>query len=178
MRRTLTWLMALITAVGIGLITPAVAQAAPYCGIYWGSLPKAGGSLSSAPITNVRAGRHTCYDRVVVDISGSANGYQARYVPVVTAEGSGAPIPLRGGAYIQLVILDPAYSSSGASTYHPSDPANLVNVSGWQTLRQIAWGGSYEGYTTIAIGVRARLPFRVFVLTGPTRIVLDVAHYW
>ena len=178
MRKSMTWLLALITAIGIGLAVPSTASAAPYCGITWGSLPKAGGSLSTAPVTNVRAGQHSCYDRVVIDISGSANGYAARYVAVATAEGSGNPIALKGGAFIQLTVLDPAYPPSGVSTFHSANKANLVNVSGWQTLRQIAYGGSFEGYTTIAIGVRARLPFRVFVLTGPTRIVLDVAHRW
>ena len=39
--------------------------------------------------------------------------------------------------------------------------------------------GSFEGQTTIGLGVRARLPFRVFVLAGPgsgSRLVVDVAH--
>lgn len=178
MRKYLTWLVVLITAIGIGLVAPTAANAAPYCGIYWGSLAKSGGSLSTAPITNVRAGRHTCFDRVVVDISGSANGYSASYVPVVTQEGSGLPVALKGGAFIQFTILDPTYNTSYVPTYSPSNPANVVNVTGWQTLRQVAYAGSFEGYTTFGVGVRARLPFRVFVLTGPTRIVVDVAHYW
>jgi hypothetical protein len=45
----------------------------------------------------------------------------------------------------------------------------------------ITWAGSFEGYTTIGLGVRARLPFRVLVLDGPvagSRIVVDVAHQW
>jgi hypothetical protein len=178
MRKYLTWLLALITAIGIGLVAPTAANAAPYCGITWGSLAKSGGSLSTAPITNVRAGRHDCFDRVVIDISGSANGYNAQYVPVVTREGSGQPVALNGGAFIQFTVFAPAYNMSGAPTYNPSNPANVVNVTGWQTLRQVAYAGSFEGYTTFGVGVRARLPFRVFVLSGPTRIVLDIAHYW
>jgi hypothetical protein len=54
-------------------------------------------------------------------------------------------------------------------------------VAGFSTFRQVAYGGSYEGYTTIGLGVRARLPFRVFVLSGPgtgARLVIDVAHRW
>jgi hypothetical protein len=54
-------------------------------------------------------------------------------------------------------------------------------VLGYRTLRDVVFGGSFEGYTTFAVGVRARLPFRVFVLAGPgthSRIVLDVAHQW
>jgi hypothetical protein len=52
----------------------------------------------------------------------------------------------------------------------------LVNVTGFSTFRQVAWAGSFEGQTTVGLGVRARLPFRVFTLPG--RVVVDVAHVW
>jgi hypothetical protein len=51
-----------------------------------------------------------------------------------------------------------------------------VNVSGYRTFRQVAWAGSFEGQTNIGLGVRARLPFRVFTMPG--RLVVDVAHLW
>jgi hypothetical protein len=40
----------------------------------------------------------------------------------------------------------------------------------------VAWAGSFEGQSTIGLGVRARLPFRVLQLPG--RLVIDVAHHW
>lgn len=46
---------------------------------------------------------------------------------------------------------------------------------------EVVFGGSFEGCTTFAVGVRARLPFRVVPLAGPgapSRIVVDVAHRW
>jgi hypothetical protein len=52
----------------------------------------------------------------------------------------------------------------------------MPNVAGYRTFRQVAWAGSFEGYTTVGLGVRARLPFRVF-LTG-NHLVIDVAHTW
>jgi hypothetical protein len=54
-------------------------------------------------------------------------------------------------------------------------------VTDYRTFRQVAFAGSFEGQTTIGLGVRARLPFRVLTLTGPgtsSRIVVDVAHSW
>lgn len=54
-------------------------------------------------------------------------------------------------------------------------------MTGYRALRQLAWAGSFEGHTSIGIGARARLPFRVLVLTGPgsiARIVIDVARRW
>ena len=52
---------------------------------------------------------------------------------------------------------------------------------GFRTFRDLVYGGSFEGQTDFALGVRARLPFRVFVLAGPggnSRLVVDVAHQW
>jgi hypothetical protein len=58
---------------------------------------------------------------------------------------------------------------------------DLANASGFSTFRQAAWERSQEGRTAIGLGVRARLPFRVFVRAGQdvvSRIVVDVAHHW
>jgi hypothetical protein len=70
---------------------------------------------------------------------------------------------------------------TGESTYVPANASELVNVSGFTTFRQVAWAGSFEGQSNIGLGVRARLPFRVFTLDGPgtaSRLVIDVAHQW
>lgn len=56
-------------------------------------LQEAAGSTTDA-LYLVRAGRHECFDRVVFDINGPADvGYFAQYVPLVRADGSGAPVP-------------------------------------------------------------------------------------
>jgi hypothetical protein len=83
---------------------------------------------------------------------------------------------------MEMWLLDrPAHDDNYNPTYTPANRTELVNVSGYRTFRQVAWGGSFEGQTTIGLGVRARLPFRVFTLDGPgsgSRIVIDVAHRW
>ena len=64
---------------------------------------------------------------------------------------------------------------------HPGQPLRATNVAGYQTFRQVADAGSFEGQTTVGLGVRARLPFRAFILAGPgdgSRLVVDVAHRW
>ncbi|MFI6045898.1 hypothetical protein ACIA8C_30030 [Nocardia sp. NPDC051321] len=96
-------------------------------------------------------------------------------------DGSGAPVPLRGGAFLNVVILAPAHDTAGNTTYRPGNRNELVDVAGYQTFRQVAWAGSFEGQTTVGLGVRARLPMRVFTLGGPgsgARVVVDVAHFW
>lgn len=153
--------------------------------VFWGSLPKAASGMSTQPIVGVRTGRHPCFDRVVVDLAGSGTGqlgFDVRYVTAVHREGSGAPVPLRGGADIQIIVRAPAYNvDTGAATFRPANPNDAANLAGYPTLRQLAYAGSFEGQTTFGLGVRARLPMRVFVLSGPGsghRLVIDVYRKW
>ena len=169
----------------LGVMAPASAAVSPYCGITWGSLPKDAGQGIQGPLTDLRAGRHECFDRLVVDIGGPAStavGYRVEYVDRVTHDGSGASIPLRGAADLQVVVLTPGYNNAGRPTYSPANPAEAVDVTGFSTFQQVAWGGSFEGQSLIGLGVRALLPFRVFVLPGSpsngVRVIVDVAHHW
>jgi hypothetical protein len=175
--------VAFLALVGsLGLTSAASASAAPYCGIVWGSLTKSG-SVESAPnLTGVRAGRHDCYDRLVLDLrGGSSAGFHVSYVDAVDTDASGTVVPLRGGARLQIVVHAPSYNLNGQRTYTPAAPRELANVAGYRTFRQVADAGSFEGQTTVGLGVRARLPFRAFILAGPdggSRLVVDVAHLW
>ncbi|WP_241175693.1 hypothetical protein [Modestobacter sp. KNN46-3] len=171
----------------LGGALPAQAASDPYCGIRWGSLPESQPPASPwGTITDVRTGQHPCFDRLVVDLQGAEGsaGYFVRYVDQVGAQGSGTPVPVRGGAVLQVVVQAPAYDDTYEPTYQPADRTEVVDVTGARTLRQVAWGGSFEGQTTLAVGTRARLPFRVFVLAGApgqpdgARVVVDVAHRW
>ena len=186
-------------AVGAGLagallaagVLPAAAGAAasgPYCGLTWGSVSKSTPAMSQAPLTGARVGRHECFDRLVVDLAGEpAPGYNVRYIdPPFRAEGSGAPSLVAGGALIQITVHAPAYDAHGNSTVPWSGTALVVRpdqfqAAGYRTFKDLVWGGSFEGYSSFGLGVRARLPFRVFQLDGPgsgTRLVIDVAHQW
>jgi hypothetical protein len=190
MNRIPTRFLVLIVTVlaTLGVISPASAAASPYCGITWGSLPKEADTPASNMILDIRAGQHACFDRLVVDLGGrdlTFRSYDVRYVPLVTEDGSGRAVPVRGAADLQIVVRAPAYDiETGEPTYQPANRSEAVNVSGFRTFHQVAWAGSFEGQSTIALGVRARLPFRVFTLAalpgseqGP-RLVIDVAHRW
>lgn len=168
----------------IAVAVPAQA-AAPYCGITWGSTAKQGPSWSDPAagqtLTNVRAGRHACYDRLVLDIRGNApRSWRVAYVAAVTEDPTGNPVPLRGGADLQVVVGAADHDTTGRQTYRPANRRELADVSGYSTFRQVAWAGSFEGLTSAGLGVRARLPFRVFTLSdgGTSRLVVDVAHRW
>ncbi len=164
-----------------GLIAAPSAASAATCATGWGSLPESSSVHSQAHLTGVRAGSHPCYDRVVIDLAGRATGYDAHYVSAFYTDGEGRLVPARGGAKLQVVVRAPAYDNAGHSTYRPANPKELFPTAGKATLRQGVWLGSFEGQSTIGIGVRARLPFKVTTLSGPgtgSRLVIDIAHTW
>jgi hypothetical protein len=152
------------------------------CGNHWGSLPKASSMPGAgSKLTGVRSGRHTCFDRIVFDVAGKGPGARVRYVSNVHQDGSGFLVPLRGGAKLEIILSMTDHDEAGHATYRPANRRELTNVAGYRTFRQVAYAGSFEGQTTIGLGVRARLPFRVFTLAGPgsgSRVVVDVAHTW
>ncbi|MEU4291800.1 hypothetical protein AB0E63_26530 [Kribbella sp. NPDC026596] len=177
-----------IAAVPAGAVAvPAVAGAnatttatAAGCPTGWGSLPEASTYTGPGHLTSVRTGRHACFDRIVFDVKGKPSWFRVFYVKEVSTVGEGRPVPLRGGAKLEIILSVPSYDNVH-STYNPTNVDELTNVSGYRTFRQVATAGSFEGQTTIGLGVRARLPFRVFTLTGPGatgRVVVDVAHSW
>jgi hypothetical protein len=138
------------------------------CSTPFGSLPKDDRVMGRGEVDTVRAGRHECFDRLIVDIEEPPAGYNVRYVDQVTADGSGAVVPTRGGAWLQVIVRHPNLS-----------PVPLPNIAGFWTIRSVTNAGSFEGQTTYGLGVRARLPFRVVTIAGGHgRIVIDVAHGW
>ncbi len=178
---------AAVAALALPARPAATASAAPTaattaCPTGWGSLPKVSSTATTTPVENIRAGRHACYDRMVVDLPGAGTsglGYSVRYVSKLYQDGSGRPIPVAGGAVLEIRVAAPAYDhETGAPTYpgRVSRPLPGIDLAGYRTFRDARYGGSFEGETLVGLGVRARLPFRVLVLTD--RIVVDVAHNW
>jgi hypothetical protein len=124
----------------------------------------------SPKLVDLRAGRHAGFDRVVFQLDGPMPWYSVRYVPVVRLDGSGDPLTLRGSAFLE-VVLRAATDVDGrpvlkTTRLRPDLPA----------LREVNAPFSFEGQTTAGVGVSQRVGFRVFELTGPNRIVLDLAH--
>ena len=165
MKRTATALAVTAVAATVTLAAPSSPARATGCSVSWGSTAKTVTNATHRSLTAVRAGRHTCYDRLVLDLDRGGEGYRVRYVSAVRDQGRGAVVPLRGGAFLQVDDQSQAYRRIA-----------MPAVTGYTTFRQVAWGGSFEGYTTIGLGVRARLPFRVFRVDN--HLVVDVAHHW
>ncbi|WP_232667660.1 AMIN-like domain-containing (lipo)protein [Pseudonocardia sp. TRM90224] len=183
MGRRLCRIALVVAAVAALVPASAAAAAEPNCGITWGSelktapAPARATAGTGSSVTDVRGEQQACFDRLVFDVQ-AAGRYYVEYVPEVSADATGDPVPLRGGAFLVVVAGNPAYDEAWNVTYHPADLTEMVDVTGWRTFRQVAWANSWEGDTTVGLGVRARLPFRVLHLEDPPRLVVDVAHQW
>ena len=189
--RTAVLAIALVAIPTMALAAPASATTTN-CSTSWGSLAKSGepmGVQGMQFLLHVRSGQHPCYDRVVFDLAGNDSGpvgYSVEYVSAVANEGSGEIVPLAGGAQLKVVIDQGSFDyGSQSSAYNPADPTHLVDVTGYRTLRQVAWADTFEAdnITTVGIGVRARLPMRAFLLPSANqffgqRLVIDIAHHW
>ena len=167
--RTLVLVLTTLLAVVL-LAAPASAAVSTACVTPWGSLEKDNLTMGLGEVDTVRAGRHACFDRLVVDIDGPVAGFNVRYVDQITQDASGFLVPTKGaGKRLQVVVRHPSFS-----------PLTMPNVTGFTTFRQVVFAGSFEGQTTLGIGLRnGPLPFRVFTIQGGHgRLVVDVAHKW
>ena len=189
MSRTLRHVLTVVLGItGVALPVAAVAARTPVsvavasCATPWGSTAEWVKPLGAAPLTAVRTDRHDCFDRMVFDLAGPVAGYRVEYVEQVFQDGSGAVLPVPGGARLLVNVNHPAYDEAGNPTIVPAPTVGKsADVRGYRTLSAVVYGSSFEGATTFGVGVRARLPFRVSTLDGPgggSRLVVDVAHRW
>ncbi|MFJ7074053.1 hypothetical protein [Streptomyces sp. NPDC098781] len=188
-RKANSWATAtalMVAALGVAAVpadaSTTVTARATACPTGWGSQAKTRSAATTESVTNIRTGRHTCFDRMVVDVPGADSGelgYSVQYVSRLHQDGSGRPIAVGGGAVIEVRVAAPAYDpATGKPTYPVQAGQRLkgVDLTGYRTFRDARFVGSFEGDTQLGLGVRARLPFRVWTADG--RIVVDVAHNW
>ena len=132
------------------------------------SAPGSGGQVE---LFGVATGCHPTFDRFVFRARFGTPRYHVRYVRRIVADGSGATVRLRGTKRIRVLIRDARGHTQGGTNLVPSALTPLC-----PNLRQIKTAGDFEGIVTFGLGLRRRTGFRVFRLTNPTRLVVDVAH--
>jgi len=129
------------------------------------------GSGGQAQLSGIAVGCHATFDRFVIHIASGMSGYDVRYVSRVVADPSGNAVALQGSKRIR-VVVHPArgHTTAGANLL----PATLTPLC--PNLQQVKRAGDFEGVVSFGLGLARKTGFRVFRLTGPTRIVVDVAH--
>ena len=121
-------------------------------------------------LVDVRVGDHDGFDRVVLELSGAATpGWGVAWGDEAVAEGSGDVVPLEGDHVLTISASGTAMPEPGSfevpARLGPAGAVAEVQVNGW-----------FEGYTQVFAGVEGdERPFRVFTLTDPPRLVVDIA---
>ncbi|AEG44832.1 hypothetical protein [Isoptericola variabilis] len=126
-------------------------------------------------VTDVRVGAHDGFDRVVFDLGGSGTpGWRVEYVDEAVDDGSGNPVDVDGDAILQVVISGTAMPDDSGVPEYDGGP---VDPDGTEAVEEVVYRFWFEGYSTAFIGVDGeRRPFRVFALSDPARVVVDVRH--
>ncbi len=79
-----------LSAAVVALPAQAATTAAAACSTHWGTGARHKDQMVQTKVRDVRAGKHTCFDRLVIDLgAGRAPGYNVRYVRAFHADGSG-----------------------------------------------------------------------------------------
>jgi hypothetical protein len=139
------------------------------------ALTGTGVATAAAPSTvptliGIRAAHHPTYDRIVFDFTGGLpSSRQADYVPALIGDASGLPVPVAGRAILQ-VRFSPADAHSDAG--NATAPGRIAF--GLPNIITAVRGGDFEAVTTYGIGLARQQPFRMFTLTNPYRVVIDV----
>ena len=123
-------------------------------------------------VTTVRAARQEGHDRVVFELAGSGTpGWDVEYVDSPASQGSGDAVDVPGDAALQVTL-------QGVSTPYETQAQELargaVPVSGTEHVAGVVYDASFEGTAVAWIGTDGRAPFRVYSLTGPSRVVVEV----
>jgi hypothetical protein len=156
-----------LAAVAAAVVSVLALTAGPAAALpAFGTTPVVGGP-APVTVTAVTTGAHTGFDRVVFTSTGPVSSWEVRYVPQVTSDPSGAPVPLLGAADILVVVHNTDWIA------HPSVQPNVSP--GLPALKQVRGAGEFEATLSYGIGQQRKAGFRVFTLTGPDRLVVDVA---
>jgi hypothetical protein len=134
----------------------------------WPATTRTAAPSHAGYLTAVSVGQHATYDRVVFTFSQGVPGYSIGYVNEVLSDARGDLVTLPGQAFLRIVF----HPSSGYQTY--SGPGTITPI--FPTLLQVRAAGDFESYLSFGVGLSQRAGFRVFTLTQPYRVVVDVAH--
>ena len=130
-----------------------------------------GTTMVHSHVTDVRVGQHRTFDRFVIEFN-TARLPRYRLTPksdtTFTLEGSGHPVTLLGNAGLKVAV----HFATGTGTY--TGPTDFRPR--FPQLKEARQLGDFEGYVTWGIGLGHQSCKRVFTLTNPTRLVIDVAH--
>ena len=130
---------------------------------------------SSLVITDLRTGVHDGYDRVVVELSGEGTpGWSAAWVDTAYTQGKGDPISVTGAHVLAITgtgVTMPVMEDQQETAY--TGPWDLTV--GGPGIGSVHLDGAFEDQFQLVLGTSGQ-DYRIFTLSDPTRLVVDVRH--
>ncbi len=127
----------------------------------------------NAVLTDVRIGVHPeegGWERIVFEFRDSLPPGSIAYVSSVTGCGSGAPVPLRGGAVLVVRFTQAVAHDDGGRLTIPG-----IRLAGpGTTILEARETCDFEGEVTWALDLEGTRRFKVTNLTNPRRLVIDI----
>ncbi len=141
----------------------------------WGVNQKVSTSMTSSQVHGATTSNSKCYERLAINVGNSNVHYNVRYADSVPTQGEGSSLSLNGNAKMQIDFMGASYNDEGQTVYPAVIKQTLpgIKISGYSVIKDAKWGGSFEGQSTIGLGVENKLPFRV--LTEDNQIIIDIA---
>ncbi len=130
-----------------------------------------GSGGSDLVFVDVHVGEAEGFDRIVLEFSGTGTpGWVVNYVDDAVLEGSGDTVALDGSTILDIYASGTTWP---APDYYRG-PSRLTELNAGE-IDDVYVGGTFEGYTQVLAGIEGDpAPFRVFALTAPSRLVIDV----
>lgn len=125
--------------------------------------------------TALRAGLHEGYDRVVVETSGIGTlGWYADIEDKAFTQGKGEQVELDGSKVLRIFGRGTHMPISAEDETHVYGGPQLIEVGG-KAIRQVYLDPTFEAQFQLLLGVDSS-EYRVFTLSEPSRLVVDVKH--
>ncbi|MEX0868222.1 MAG: hypothetical protein WD011_00985 [Nitriliruptoraceae bacterium] len=124
-------------------------------------------------VVDVRVAEHDGYDRVVFELSGTAEAWNVEYGEAL-GQGSGEPVEVAGAATLRVSVDGVGYPADLPAGVTPwtNDPLAGPGTS----IVEVVHDAIFEGRHTFFVGTEGELPYFTSVLEDPHRIIIDVVH--
>jgi hypothetical protein len=136
-------------------------------------------TVNRAQIADVRVGSHgsgsTGYDRIVFEFQGPGIPQVTLQAgkPPFTQDPSGLPLSVQGSSFLVLVL----HGATGITPEGQMTYTGLTDFNpGFPALTEFKQSGDFEAVSEWVAGLTGPACHRVFVLTNPTRLVIDLQH--
>jgi hypothetical protein len=107
----------------------------------------------------------------VFEFRGGLPDHRVSYVDQLVEDGSGRPVSVAGAADLQVVFQGAnAHEADGSPSVSPRRLSP-----GLPAVKEVAQVGDFEAVVSYGIGIDRRRPITVSTLSGPSRLVIDVA---